>query len=128
MHRGRSILVASIMAGLVVCGAGPVVAQDEEPIAFGDISLEPSASGVTVIGRVVGVRRGVVNATMKIERRGQSGNVSTSQSGTFNLAAGETADVAQTGFSYSPGDRIAISLSIDVDGRIVSETSFKAGD
>jgi hypothetical protein len=128
MHRRKAILMASIMAGLGAFGAGSAGAQEDGPIAFGDIALEPSASGMMVVGRVIGVRRGAVNATMTIERSGQSGNVSTSQSGTFELAAGETADVARTGFSYSPGDRIAISLSVDVEGRIVSESAFKAGD
>jgi hypothetical protein len=124
----KAILMASIMAGLVALGAGPSGAQEEAPIAFGDIALEHSASGIMVVGRVIGVRQGAVNATMTIERSGQSGSVSTSQSGTFDLAAGETADVARTGFSYSPGDRIAISLSVDVGGRIVSESAFKAGN
>lgn len=128
MHRRKAFLMASILTGLGAFGVGPAGAQDEAPIAFGDIVLEPSASGLTVVGRVIGVRRGAVNATMTIERSGRSGTVSTSQSGTFDLTAGETANVARTGFSYSPGDRIAISLSIDVEGRIVSESAFKAGN
>lgn len=120
---------ACMLAGLAlaVSGLSPAQAGDaQRGGAVGVIDLEPGENTITVTGRVVALVEGHYDAAMSVKRSGKSGNTNSTQKGAFDLAPGESADVARMGISYAPGDDLSVGLTISRNGVAIWRTTASA--
>jgi hypothetical protein len=106
----------------------PAMAQDAHGVAaLGWLSVEPSASGVLIVGHVLGLTAGDVNATMTIARSGKSGTTRTSQSNRVSLKPGTAETLSRTALSFAPGDHLSVELKLAHEGRTISTSRIETG-
>ncbi len=111
--------LAALLAGAGAAAAEPVIAW---------IDLEPQAGALTVVGHVHALEAAAGDAMLTIERRGEGGNLSTRQGGSFDLSAGGEATVARVGLNIAAGDRLTARIEATVDGRSVAIAEIRIGD
>lgn len=90
--------------------------------AVGAIVIEPGGDNLTITGRAVAVSDGHYDVDMNVRKSGKTGTTTTTQSGAFDLAAGESADVAKLGVSFAPGDDVVVELKVSEAGKVIWQT------
>lgn len=88
--------------------------------AVPSIDISSSASGLTIVGRVLALTDGTFDATLTLDKNGASGSMKTRQGGRLDLSAGKDGSVAKIGISYQPGDTVDVKLEVTVDGKPVA--------
>lgn len=88
------------------------------------VVVEPSESGLEIVGRALAIVTGTVSGEMVIDRRGASGTVSTRQGREIELKAGQTGDIARVGVSFEPGDVLDVSVILSKNGNEIARSSL----
>lgn len=122
-------ILGLVFGAAVMTASTSAMAQEAStsPAAIGWLSVEPSSSGVLIVGHVLGLAKGEVKATMTISRSGKSGSTRTSQSNDVSLEPGKTAALSRTGLSFAPGDRLDVELTLSSNGRTISKSRVETG-
>ena len=123
------LMVAGVGLGAALDqGVPPAMAQDAHSVAaLGWLSVEPSPSGVLVVGHVLGLSEGDVDTAMTVSRSGKAGTAQTSQSNRVSLKPGEAEALSRTALSFAPGDRLSIELKLSHKGRTISISRIETG-
>lgn len=118
----RDYRIALVALGLASVTLAPVAALGEDDRVTASVAVTSSDETVTIIGKATASEAGSYRGQMIISKIGQSGRANTTQGGSLELAAGETADIARVGLSMQPGDRIEVSVNV-LDGETVLATA-----
>lgn len=129
--RGRRLARAAALGlagGLASAGAqADNAASDGSPSAVATIDIAPSESGIEIVGGALAIAPARLTGEIVINRSGKSGTVSTRQSSELDLDAGETGDIARNGISFDEGDRLEVTVTLSVDGEVVSTSRLETG-
>lgn len=127
--------MAGMVSALAIGMASPFItggATSAEPgagVGLPEISITATtADSISIAASVFGLGEAEVTATLLVERRGQGGTASTSQSRDLQLEMGRRDMIAEITISFLPGDRLLVSVTIERDGAIVSTATIATGD
>jgi len=103
----------------------PALASAEQGAAPADavVSFERAPDTLSIIAEVAARLPGEYEATLEIAKDGVSGIARTSQSRTLSLKAQEIGSLAFSSFSIASGDIVTVTLSVKVDGKVISRTT-----
>lgn len=116
-------LVLSSAIGMAVLA--PMAAHAGSAIAI--IHVDTTKDGIRVVGQALALADAKISGELSVSRKGASGAVTSRQGGELDIAAGQTADLAQIGVSYNKGDLLEVRLVLSERGSIVSVTTLKTG-
>jgi len=119
-----------LAAGLALSGAAmsePALAG-EESAALALIGVNARDGSIEVVGGALAVEAGTFLGEMAVDRQGATGTVSSRQSREVTLATGEEADIARVGVSYTPGDRLTVTVILKREGIVVSQASLSTAE
>lgn len=101
----------------------PVHAADEGH-ALALIGVSKRDSGIEIVGSALALSAGSFSGEMTVAREGAGGTVQTRQGRKFDLAAGESADIARISLSYAAGDKVRVTITLSRNGSVIAETSL----
>ncbi|WP_303395924.1 curli-like amyloid fiber formation chaperone CsgH [Oceanicola sp. 22II-s10i] len=90
-----------------------------------EIDVIPTETGYEVSGRVLGTSDGVVSARLSIMKSDKSGQMNTQQGKTVTTSAGSDNVIGRVNLSAGPDAKLDIVLSLEVDGRVEAEATFR---
>ena len=119
-----------LAAGLALSGTAMSEAARaaEESAALALIGVNAREGNIEVVGGALALEAGTFLGEMVIDRQGASGAVSSRQSREVTLATGEEADIARVGVSYTPGDRLTVTVILKREGIVVSQASLSTAE
>lgn len=94
---------------------------------IGWIEVRPEGGLIQITGRATGPEAMKISYTLAIERMGRSGKTATRQSGKADVEAGKIAKLSTTSVNVGAQEELAIILTIEHDGRVVSTSAINAG-
>jgi hypothetical protein len=93
--------------------------------ALAQIEAIPTDNGLTLTIGVVALADVEGVAEVSVVRKGRAGEVRTSQSQAFDLAASETTTVARLGISMAAGDSLLVEALLTSGGKVISTTRLE---
>ncbi|RYE08222.1 MAG: hypothetical protein EOP22_14240 [Hyphomicrobiales bacterium] len=105
------------LAGLAGMSGAPQAAS-----ALPQIQLTSENGTLMLTASVLALAGASGTAELRVSRSGAGGEMNTTQSQPFDLAAGETVIVARLGLSMAPGDRLVVEAILR-SGDIVISTA-----
>lgn len=120
--KGMSLVLSSVLG---MAAMAPMPADAGSAIAI--IHVAATKDGIRVVGQALALADAKISGELSVSRKGASGSVTSRQGGELAITAGQTADLAQIGVSYSKGDLLEVRLVLTEGGSIVSVTTLKTG-
>ncbi|ANP36208.1 hypothetical protein JL2886_01289 [Phaeobacter gallaeciensis] len=110
----RRLLSTLGLACTVLMSAGTSTATAQSAAA--EISIIPTAQGVEIEGRVIGLDEGEVQAALTIVKSDSGGTSNLTQSRAIGIHRGERHVIGKTTLSIQPGGKLSVELSVTRDG------------
>jgi len=108
------------LTALALMAATPALAD----VAAPEVRIEPTETGVSIEGIVVGLSDGTVRGELLIDKSGPGGTSKLKQGREILVSRGSRDTIGRTGLSMQPGAELSVTLTIYADDvEIATSTS-----
>ena len=120
-------MLGRIALGMVVAFAMTGARAQSPVLALPDLTLASEGTVLSVSGRVIGVGRGEVSATLEIEKDDSGGSVKTTQSRNISVSPGSSDVVASTQVSAQDDLFLNATLTLRAGNVTIGTSSITVG-
>ena len=125
----RAMMTFVSVLGLNI--ASPIAAASDEPapsaIALAEITITPTESGVSIMGTVVGLAPGEVEAKLSISKSDLGGSSDLAQGRRVSVNRGDRHVIGSTGLSMQPGAHLSVTMTVMQDGTEIAVAHSRLG-